>query len=217
MASLVLLLIVLVVNIVVLSLIGYIGVKFKKLDKLDAIHIRQYFVSMLSTVVMCAFLPIIIAEVLYLAFFFMYEVVIFKKDAFEKQRIYSLRDRESGEFQTVESFRELFFYKYEKNPSGPLHKDYLYSFSHYVNNAGYIFMFYCAKNVVNSGNTVLFAIEYFVAFTALFVVLAKVVYHLALNTPSALFFCRPTLSYIPVAFVGLVFYTLTILIFLNIV
>ena len=55
--SILLILIVLIINIVLLFLISYIGIKFSKLNKLNAIHIRQYFVSMLSTVVISAFLP----------------------------------------------------------------------------------------------------------------------------------------------------------------
>ena len=54
-----------------------------------------------------------------------------------------------------------------------LQSKYLYSFSRYINNAGYIFLFYCAKNIINSGNTILFGIEYFLEFTALFILLGN--------------------------------------------
>lgn len=214
--SILLLLVVLIINIVLLFLISYIGIKFSKLNKLNAIHIRQYFVSMLPTVVIGAFLPTIIAASLFLVLFFLYRNVIFRRDSLEKQRIYSLCNGDVDRCQTIRSFQEMWFIKYEDNRKVALQSEYLYSFSRYINNAGYLFLFYCAKNVINSENTILFGIEYFVAFTALFVVLAKVVYHLSLNTPSSLFFLCPNLSYIPVVLSGLIFYSLVILIFLNI-
>ena len=197
-------------------LLSYIGIKFSKLNKLNAIHIRQYFVSMLSTIVISAFLPTIIAVSLFLVLFFIYRNLIFRRDSLEEQLIYSLCDGDVDRCQPIRSFQEMWFFKYEDNREVALQSEYLYSFSRYINNAGYIFLFYCTKNVINSGNTILFGIEYFLAFTALFVVLAKVVYHLSLNTPSSLFYLCPTLSYISVAFGGVLFYFLAILIFLNI-
>ena len=214
--SILLLLIVLIINIVVLFVISYIGIKFSKLNKLNAIHIRQYFVSMLSTVVISALLPTIIAAVLFLGLFFIYRNVFFRKDSLEEQRIYSLCDGDVDSYQPIKTFHELWFFKYEDNREIALQSKYLYSFSRYINNAGYIFLFYCAKNIINSGNTIFFGIEYFLAFTALFILLGKAVYHLSLNTPSSLFFLCPNLSYIPVVLSGLLFYFLAILIFLNI-
>ena len=170
---------------------------------------------MLSTVVISALLPTIIAAVLFLVLFFIYRTVIFRRDSLEEQRIYSLCDGDVDS-QLIKNFHELWFFKNEDNRAVSLNSEYFYSFSRYINNAGYIFLFYCTKNVINSENTILFGIEYFVAFTALFIVLGKTIYHLSLNTPSSLFFLCPNLSYIPVVLPGLLFYFLAVLIFLNI-
>ena len=62
----------LIVNVIILFLISYIGIMFSKLNKLNAIHIRQYFVSMLSTVVISAFLPTVIAAAIFLVLFFLF-------------------------------------------------------------------------------------------------------------------------------------------------
>ena len=209
-------LLLLIVNVIILFLISYIGIMFSKLNKLNAIHIRQYFVSMLSTVVISAFLPTVIAAAIFLVLFFLYRMVIFRRDSLEEQRIYSLYDGKVDKCRPIKNFHEFWFFKYEDNQALSLQREYRYSFSRYLNNVCYIFLFYCAKDVVNSGNAILFGIEYFVAVTALFVVLAKAVYHLSLNTPSSLFFLCPNLSYIPVVLSGLLFYFLAILIFLNI-
>lgn len=216
MFSIKLLLIVLIINIVIFFLISYIGIKLSKLNKLNVIHIRQYFVSMLSTVVISALLPTIIASVLFLILFFIYRNVVFRRDSLEEQRIYSFYV-DVKDYPQISSFQEALFFKNEDNRMVPLQRKYLYSFSRYICNAGYIFLFYCAKNAIYEGNTILFGIEYFVAFTALFIVLAKVVYHLSLTTPSSLFFLLPNLSYVPVVFSGLLFYFFAVLIFLNII
>ncbi len=171
---------------------------------------------MLSTVILSAFLPTIVAAPLFLVLFFIYKTVIFRRDSLLVQQVYSLCDGDMNKCQAIKNFRELWFFKYEDNREVSLHNEHLYSFFQYLNNAGYIFLFYCAKDVVNSGNAILFGIEYFVAFTTLFAVIAKAVYHLSLKTPSSLFFLSHNLSYIPVVISGLLFYFLAILIFLNI-
>ena len=77
-------------NIVILFLICFLGFKFAKIRIINIIYIRQYFVTMLSTVTIgCLFSPII-TLVLFIIFFFLYRMAIFKSDAFEIQRIYSL-------------------------------------------------------------------------------------------------------------------------------
>ena len=64
-------------------------------------------------------------------------------------------------------------------------------------------------------NIILYAFEFFIAMTALYIFIAKWIYHLSLSTPNSLFFLCPNLSYIPVILFGLLFYGITILIFIT--
>ena len=67
-------------------------------------------------------------------------------------------------------------------------------FSKYLNNSVYLFIFYYVKEGATAGNSsVIYAIEFFIAATALFVIIGKLVYHLSLKTPSSLFFLNPVL------------------------
>jgi hypothetical protein len=61
----------------------------------------------------------------------------------------------------------------------------------------------------------LYGIEFFIGMTALYIVIAKIIYNISLSTPKSLFFSCPNLSYIPVVFSGLLFYGIAILIFIN--
>ena len=199
-------------NTIALLIICFLGIKLAKIRSLNAIHIRQYFISMLSTVILGCLFPTMIATILFLILFFLYRAVIFKNDSFEVQHIYS---EYNGSSPPVKKFSHIFhLYKHiEKNE--PLNNDYRYTFSQYLNNTIYIFIFYCIKNIEITERTMLYGIEFFIGMTALYIVIAKIIYNISLSAPKSLFFLCPNLSYIPVIFSGLLFYGIAILIFIN--
>lgn len=203
-------------NIIILFLICILGIKFKKIRILDTIYIRQYFFSMISTVIIgCLFSPII-ATALYIIFFFLYRIVIFKDDAFEIQCIYSLYN---GSIHLSPPIKNLSCvlrpYNCMEKKTGYLKKEYRYTFSQYSNSAIYIFILYCVKDMGALENPILYGFEFFIAMTLLYIFLAKWLYHLSLSTPNSLFFLCPKLSYIPVILFGLLFYGISILIFIT--
>ena len=59
-------------NTIALLIIGFLGIKLAKIRLLNAIHIRQYFISMLSTVILGCLFPTMIATILFLILFFLY-------------------------------------------------------------------------------------------------------------------------------------------------
>lgn len=203
-------------NIIILFLICFLGIKFEKLQILNIIHIRQYFFSMLSTVIIGFLFSPLIAMALFIILFFLYKMVIFKNDAFEIQRIYSFYNGSAPLSPPITNFSCVFIpYKCVKKKTEYLKKEYRYTFSQYLNNAIYIFVLYCVKDMEAFENTILYAIEFFIAMTALYIFIAKWIYHLSLSTPNSLFFLCPNLSYIPVILFGLLFYGITILIFIT--
>ena len=208
-------LIIILINIIVLLLVCFIGIKLAKIRKLNVIYIRQYFISMLSTLAIALFCPTILAVPIFILLYFLYRGVIFKKDTVEIQKIYSLHNGDVNLAPPIQKLSWALLYKHEENDGGAVDKEYCYSLSQYLNNSIYIFIFYCIKNTSNPENTVLYAIEFFVAMTALFIVIGKVIYRLSLATPSSLFFLCPTGSYIPVVIAGVLFYFLTIVIFIH--
>ena len=208
-------LIVILSNLIVLLTICFWGIRLAKIRILNIIYMRQYFISMLSTVIISYLLPPTIAAILFIAIFLLYRKVIFKNDSLEVQRIYVLYDGEVQLSPPIPKFSCIFNCKYMGTESTSVSKDYLYSFSQYLYNAIYIFVFYCAKGVEHPGNTVLYGLEFFIAITALFLVIAKSTYHLFLSSPTSLFFLQPNLSYIPVILIGILFYGLAILIFIT--
>ena len=202
-------------NIIVLLAICFLGIRFSKIRILNVIYMRQYFYSMLSTVSISCLFPTTVAAVLFIALFFLYRKVIFKNDALEIQRIYLLYDGKVHLSPPIKKFSCVFQCKYTGTETKSVSKDYLYTFYQYLNNAIYIFVFYCVKGMERPPNAVLYGVEFFIAITALFIIIAKLVYYLSLTTPSSLFFLSPRLSYIAVALSGLLFYGVAILIFMT--
>lgn len=94
-------------------------------------------------------------------------------------------------------------------------KECLYSFSQYINSAPYIFIFYCVKFAEQPQNTLIYGLEFFIAITALFIIIAKLIYKLSVSTPTSPFFLCSNLSYIPVAFVGVLYYVIAAFIFIS--
>ena len=203
-------------NIIVLFFIYLLGIKFRKIRVTNIIHMRQYFLTMLSTVILGCLFPTLIAVGLFLILFFLYRMVIFKNDALQLQYVYSKYNGSVHLSPSIKSFSYIFLpYKPMGTEKEPLKREYRYTFSKYINNVIYIFVFYCAKGTARPENTILYGFEFFVAITTLYVVIAKLIYHLSLTTPNSLFFLCPNLSYIPVALVGLMFYGVATLMFMS--
>ena len=208
------LMLIILANILILLMISFFGVKFGKLKEENLINIQQYFFTMLSTVVLCFFFSTILAAFLYIALFFLYRNKIFRKNAFRIQEICQQYDEVVHLAPPIKSFSSLFRRPPVAAETENLEKIYLYKFEKYSNQAIYIFIFYCLRNTAGPENALLYGFEFFIAITALFIVLAKVIYHLSLFNPGPFYLC-PNLSYIPVVFGGLLFYGIATFMFLT--
>ena len=212
--SLLILALIILLNMIIVLIICFLGIRFAKIRILTVIHMRQYFITMLSTgLISCYFSPLI-ATVLYIALFFLYRKLIFKKDALEEQHIYSLYNGDIHLSPPIQKISLIFQCQYIGSETESLSKEYLYSFSRYLDSAVYIFIFYCINGMEHPENAIIYGINFFLAITTLFIVIAKLVYHLSLWTPTSLFFLSPKLSYIPVILVALLFYGVAVMIFM---
>ena len=192
----------------------YVGIKLKKITEYDVIHIKQAYISTVITVVVCTLFPTLISAVLFLLFYLLLRYQVFRKDTVRLANLYDIYAGKETTYPPIQRFEQVFSKKQKVGPIEKLDKDFLYSFSKYLNNSVYLFIFYYVKEGATAGNSsVIYAIEFFIAATALFVIIGKLVYHLALKTPSSLFFLNPNLSYIPATVVGIIYYFLVIVIF----
>ena len=207
--SLLVLFLVISANTVILLGICFLGIKFSKINEIHLIRMKQYFYSMLSTVMISCVFPTVFAAVFFVGMFFFYRYAIFKRDAFQLQGLYQAYD----ENKPITKFSRIFHTSQREIGTVKIEKDYLYSFDRYLNNTIYLFVFYCIKDTAGPETPVLYALEFFVAITALFIPIAKVTYNLSLTTSTSAFYLSPNLSYIPVVFGGLLFYGLATFIF----
>lgn len=214
METLIVLTLTVLLNMIVLFLISFLGIKFAKIRNETAIYMKQYFISMLSTVIIsCFFSPVIVA-ILFIALFFLYRMVIFRKDAAKLHSIYAMY--ESGiNPPRIKCFSDIFDLYRQQTTTEIISREYQYSFSSYLNNTVYIFVFYCANGMYQPENTILYGLEFFIVITALYIGVAKLTYNLAVSSPRSPFFLSPTLSYIPVVLAGIVIYTLAIIMFIS--
>ena len=207
--SLLVLFLVISANAVILLGICFLGIKFSKINEIHLIRMKQYFYSMLSTVMISCVFPTVFATVLFVGLFFFYRYAIFKRDAFRLQGLYQAYD----ENKPITKFSRIFHTSQGEIGTIKIEKDYLYSFDRYLNNAVYLCIFYCTNETLGPETPILYGIEFFVAITALFVLIAKLIYNLSVSTPSSVFYLCPDLSYIPVVLIALLFYGLATFIF----
>ena len=210
--SLIALALIILSNVIVLSAICIIGTKFSKINTLCAIRIRQYFLSTLSTSIACCFLPTHVAAILFIALFFVYRKIIFINDSLELEEIYKLHN---VDFQPILKLSCVLKSEYNGTTHKVSDRGCLYSFSQYINSAPYIFIFYCVKFAEQPQNTLIYGLEFFIAITALFIIIAKLIYKLSVSTPTSPFFLCSNLSYIPVAFVGVLYYVIAAFMFIS--
>ena len=214
MESLIVLTLTILLNAIVLFLISFLGIKFAKIRNETVIYMKQYFISMLSTVIIsCLFPPVIIA-VLFIALFFLYRMVIFRKDAAKLHSIYTMYESGINPPQ-IKCFSDIFDLYKQQTTTEIISREYQYSFSSYLNNTIYIFIFYCANGMYQPENIILYGLEFFIVITALYIGVAKLTYNLAVSSPTSPFFLSPTLSYIPVVLAGVLIYTLAIIMFIS--
>ena len=214
MESLIVLTLTILLNAIVLFLISFLGIKFAKIRNETVIYMKQYFISMLSTVIIsCLFPPVIIA-VLFIALFFLYRMVIFRKDAAKLHSIYTMYENGIDPPQ-IKCFSDIFDLYRQQTTTEITSREYQYPFSSYLNNTVYIFVFYCANGMYQPENTILYGLEFFIVITALYIGVAKLTYNLAVSSPTSPFFLCPTLSYIPVVLAGVLIYTLAIIMFIH--
>ena len=214
---------IILINSAILLVICYIGVKLSKINMLDVIIMKEHFFVTLSTVIISCVFETVVSALLFISFFFIFRKRLFRKYAFEVQRICNTYDAEANPIPAIKKVSEVFRCVCSPKTNKSLDQEYTYSISRYANNAIYIFIFFCIREIENptyataSGTAVLFEIEYFIAITALYVVMAKLVYKISFETPSSLFFGHSTLSYIPVAVAGIICYGIGIMMFINMI
>ena len=202
-------------NIIVVLIICTIGIKLSKINAINIIYIKQYLISTISTVLICCFLPTIITVIPFIILFFLYRHVIFKKYSILEQKIYTTYNGEIQFCKPIKHFSEIFYRSPKINNLTKQNKEYLYSFSLYLNNSIYIFIFYCVKGPMASECTVLYGIEFYIAIFALFIVFEKFIYHITLYSPTSPFSLCPTLAYIPTICSGIVFLTIATIMFIS--
>ena len=206
---------IMLVNTIILLSMCFLGILLHKIRTLNVIQMKQYFITTSSTCIIACLFPPLVTTMLFIVLFFIYKYWLFKNDAYTIQYIYALYNDEVHLAPTLNKFSEVFERKYEHKSREFLKKDYLYSFSRYLNGTIYIFIVYCIRGTVQPEHVVLYGLEYFIVATTLFITIAKAIYHLALFAPNSLFFLCPKSSYIPVAIIAILFYGIAIFVFIS--
>ncbi len=90
-------------------------------------------------------------------------------------------------------------------------KQFKYHFLDYVDSCAPLLVFSLLELVSFSNNPAVYIVEFLIVATIGYAFLGKIVYYLSLNAPTSVFYLSPGLSYIPVIFVGIVYYAVAII------
>lgn len=200
----------------VFAAILFIGIRFKKINEYNVIQIRQRFLTAVSTIIVFAVFPVSVGAVVYFALYMVFKMIVFKKDASRRQELYAKYEAHKKPYPLIQRFSKEFYLPCTKIDDAALDRDFYYSFPTYLDNAVLLpLMCLFGATAVCSASTLIYAIEFFIVATAIYVLIGKLVYWLAVTNPASLFFLSPRLAYIPIIVIGIVFYLLTAVIFIS--
>jgi hypothetical protein len=192
-----------------------IKVKCNRGDYFDMIQMIQRMVAFVLSVFIWGIFRIHIGLVLWLLLFFILRCRIFRTNAKRLQELYEkFHDQEDGypQIQNVRQWKQMFF-----SPKNVTKTDnqFKYHFLDFVDSSAPLLVFSILDIVFLSNNPAVYNAEFLIVATSGYVFLGKIVYHLSLHAPSSVFYLSPGLAYIPTMFVGIVYYTIVIIMLLT--
>ena len=206
-----------IVLIVAFTIVLLLMMKVKRADYYRIIQIRQTLIVFIASVFFWGIGGVIIGTILWMIFFVFSRKYIFAIDARRLEELYMQYEKKGREYPLVEKSAELinvFFNPAEKEVTA---LEWKYSFSKHLNSL-IILLILCFLEITTISSTVLviYVIEFLIVATAGYILISKLVYYLARTTPSSIFFLCPKGSYIPVILLGVLYYSVTIIMLLTI-
>lgn len=192
-----------------------IRVKINRLDFYATIQIAQRLLAFILSIFIWGIFTIPAGLVLWLLLFYILRNVVFRTNAKRLQELhYQFHSNKNGypHIQNVSQWKQVFFIP---KHDAKIDKQFKYHFSHHLDSSAPLLIFSLFELVTFSKNTPLYIFEFLIVATTGYVFLGRMVYHLSLNAPNSVFYLSPGLSYIPVIFVGIVYYTVTLIIMLS--
>lgn len=188
-----------------------IKVKLKRSDYFTTIQMAQRLLAINLSLFIWGVFTIPVGLVLWLLNFFLLRNMVFRTDAKRLQELHQqFHSAENGypQLQNVSQWKQLFFVPKDATK---IDKQFKYHFLDYADSCAPLLMFCILDMVDFSNNPVAYIAEFLIVATAGYVFLGKIVYYLSLNAPVSVFYLSPGLSYIPVIFVGIVYYAVAMI------
>lgn len=192
-------------------LVFLMKVKTKRADYFATLQMCQKLLAVIFSIFIWGVFSIHIGLILWLLLFFILRNIVFKTDAKRLQELHQqFHSAENGypQIQNVSQWKQLFFVP---KVATKIDKQFKYHFLDYADSCAPLLMFCILDMVDFSNNPVVYIAEFLIVATAGYVFLGKIVYYLSLNAPVSVFYLSPGLSYIPVIFVGIVYYAVAMI------
>lgn len=193
-----------------------IVIKVKRADYYRVIRIRQKFIAFITSVYFFGLGGIAIGMVLWMISFILFRKYIFAIDARRLEELNMHYEKKGRAYPMVENFDQIKKVFFKPSVKEITHSEWNYSFVGHLD-ALAVLLVLCILNIATISSTpiVIYAIEFLIVATAGYILISKLVYYLALTTPSSIFFLCPKLSYIPVVFLGALYYFVAIIMLLT--
>ncbi len=198
-------------------LVFLVKIKNNKSDYFSTIRMTQKLLSFNLSIFIWGVFAIHVGLILWLLLFFILRNIVFKKNAKRLQELYQNYQSCKNGYPLVKNmtqWKQAFFQPLDSTKPG---RQFKYQFRDHMNSSAPLLIFSFLELVSFSNNTTVYIVEFLIVATAGYVFLGQIVYHLSLNAPSSLFYLSPGLSYIPVVFIGIVYYAVAIIMLSTIV
>ena len=196
-------------------LVFVIRTKLKPMDVVSVIRLKQKLIVSVCSALLWGFFSIWLATILWSCLFFACRCVFFRIDALRIEELYRKHDggQNYPKIYHVREYKAAYFLPARKKTT---EVQFRYPFSdHMLSMLVLVLLVYFGVATVSRDSMVVYYIEFLTVATAGYVFIGKFIYHISLNSPTSIFYLSPTLAYIPVILVGILYYFVCVVVILT--
>lgn len=188
-------------------------IRTKRSDYFSTIRTAQKLRALICSALIWGICGVSVGLMLWFLLFIILRKWFFKTDERRLYMLYLKYEYHGKPYPLIEhvtQWKDAFFLPI---PPSKAESQFKYQFSQHIDSCASLLLLWSFRIVdVSQICFPIYALEFLVIATAIYVFVGKTIYKICLNNPSSLFYLSPGLSYIPVIFTGIVYYYIAVVI-----
>lgn len=194
-------------------LIFLFRIKLNRADYFTTIQTAQRLVALVCSALIWGIAGISVGTVLWLILFVILRQWIFRINAQRLYELYEKHEKCGSEYPVIRKVAQWKDAYFSPSPSKKTNARFKYHFSqHIASCASLLFLWMFRITCISRISIPVYVLEFLILATVIYIFVGKIIYRIALFSPSSLLYLSPGLSYIPVFFVGIVYYYIAVVI-----